>query len=82
VETSAVTARGMITVPAIIRRKFKIKKGTRIAFIEQDGKVIMQPLNKDYFMRMAGILGTKGELLKGLMREKKREREREDTRAR
>jgi AbrB family looped-hinge helix DNA binding protein len=74
-ETSVVTARGMITVPVSIRRKFRIKKGTKVAFIEQDGKLIMQPLNKDYFMKMAGILGTKGKLLKALMGEKKRERE-------
>jgi AbrB family looped-hinge helix DNA binding protein len=81
-ETSAVTARGMITIPANIRHKFRIKKGTRIAFIEQDGKLIMQPLNKDYFMRMAGVLGTKGKLLKALMKERKRDRRGEDARAR
>jgi AbrB family looped-hinge helix DNA binding protein len=81
-ETSVVTASGMITVPVRIRRKFGIKKGTKVAFIEQDGKLIMQPLSKDYFTKMAGILGTKGKLLKALMEERKREREREDARAR
>lgn len=74
-ETPVVTAKGMITVPGNIRRKFGIKKGTKVAFIEQDGKLIMQPLNKDYFMKMAGILGTKGDLLKALIEEKKWERE-------
>jgi AbrB family looped-hinge helix DNA binding protein len=81
-ETSIVTAKGMITVPVRIRRKFGIKKGTKVAFVEQDGKLIMQPLDRDYFMGMAGILGTKGKLLKALMDERKREREREDTRPR
>jgi AbrB family looped-hinge helix DNA binding protein len=81
-ETSVVTAKGMITVPTEIRRKFGIKKGTKVAFIEQDGKLIIQPLSKDYFMKMAGVLGTKGKLLKALMEETKREREHEDARAR
>jgi AbrB family looped-hinge helix DNA binding protein len=77
-ETSVVTANGMTTVPVRIRRKFRIKKGTKVAFIEQDGKLVLQPLDKDYFMKMAGILGTKGELLRALMEERKSERQPED----
>lgn len=62
-------------VLAKIRRKFGIKKGTKIAFIEQNGKLIIQPLDKSYFESLAGILGTDGDMLKGLMEEEKRERE-------
>ena len=62
-------------VLAKIRRKFGIKKGTKIAFIEQNGKLIIQPLDKSYFESLAGILGTDGDMLKGLMQEEKRERE-------
>jgi hypothetical protein len=32
------------------------------------------PIRKGYFRRLAGILGTKGIVLKDLMREKRRER--------
>jgi AbrB family looped-hinge helix DNA binding protein len=74
-ETSRVTMKGQIVVPAKIRRKFGIKKGTRIAFIEQHGKLFIQPLNKSYFESLAGVLGTQGKLLKSLMKDKKRERE-------
>jgi AbrB family looped-hinge helix DNA binding protein len=74
-ETSVVTRKGQIVIPARIRHKFGIKRGTRVAFIEQNGKLIMQLLNKHYFKSMAGILGTKGKLLRGLMEEKKRERQ-------
>jgi AbrB family looped-hinge helix DNA binding protein len=74
-ETGVVTTKGQIVVPARIRRKFGIKKGTKIAFIERDGKLIIQPLNKSYFLSLAGILGTDGDMLKGLMEDKKRERE-------
>lgn len=74
-DTSVVTIKGQIVVPVKIRRKFGIKKGTKIAFIEQHGKLIIQPLDKSYFESLAGILGTEGKLLKSLMEEKKKERE-------
>lgn len=48
-ETSVVTIKGQLVVPAKIRLKFGIKKGTRVAFIEQNGKLIIQPLDKNYF---------------------------------
>lgn len=35
----------------------------------------MQPLNKSYFLSMAGIPGTNGDVLRSLMEDKKRERE-------
>ena len=74
-ETSIVTVKGQVVVPANIRRKFGIKKGTKIAFIEQNGKLIIQPLDKNYFESLAGILGTDGKMLKSLMDDKKREHE-------
>jgi AbrB family looped-hinge helix DNA binding protein len=74
-ETSVVTVKGQIVVPAKIRRKFGIKKGTKIAFMEQHGKLMIQPLDKNYFESLAGILGTEGDMLKGLMEDKKKERE-------
>jgi AbrB family looped-hinge helix DNA binding protein len=74
-EKSVVTTKGQIVVPSRIRKKFGIKKGTKIAFIEKDGKLILQPLNKNYFLSLAGILGTNGKVLKSLMEDKKRERE-------
>jgi AbrB family looped-hinge helix DNA binding protein len=74
-ETSVVTVKGQIVVPARIRRKFGIKRGIKIAFVEQNGKLLIQPLDKNYFKSLAGILGTDGDMLKGLMEEKKKERE-------
>lgn len=74
-ETSMVTIKGQIVVPKKIRTRFGIKKGTKVAFIEQNGKLIIQPLDKNYFESLAGILGTEGDMLKSLMEDKKRERE-------
>ena len=74
-ETSVVTTKGQLVVPAKIRRKFGIKKGTRIAFIEQNGKLVIQPLDRAYFDNLSGVLGTVGKVLRSLMEDKKRERE-------
>ncbi len=51
------------------------KKGTKVAFIEQNGKLMIQPLDKSYFESLAGILGTNGKMMKSLMDDKKKERE-------
>jgi AbrB family looped-hinge helix DNA binding protein len=74
-ETSVVTVKGQIVVPARIRRKFGIKRGTKVAFIEQNGKLMIQPLDKSYFEKLAGVLGTNGKIMRSLMEDKKRERE-------
>jgi len=74
-ETSVVTVKGQIVVPVKIRRKFGIKKGTKIAFIEQNGRLFIQPLDKSYFESLAGVVGTEGKMLKSLMEDKKKERE-------
>ena len=74
-ETSVVTVKGQIVVPVKIRRRFGMKKGTRVAFIERNGKLMIQPLDKSYFENLAGILGTKGKMMRSLMEDKKKERE-------
>lgn len=73
-ETSIVTVKGQIVIPAKLRRKLGIKKGTKVAFIEQNGKIILQPLDKNYFESLAGILGTDGKMLSSLLEDKKMER--------
>lgn len=74
-ETSVMTVKGQIVVPAKIRKKLNIKKGSRIAFIEQKGKLLIQPLDNTYFKGLAGALGTDGDMLKSLKEDKKREKQ-------
>ncbi len=74
-DTSVVTVKGQVVIPARMRKRFGIRRGARVAFIEEKGRLLLQPLDKDYFESMAGILGTEGKVLKSLMEDKKRERE-------
>ena len=72
-ETSITTNKGQIVIPKAYRKKFGIKPGTKIGFIEKDGNLIIKALNKEYFESMAGWL--KGDVLGELMKEKEKERE-------
>jgi len=73
-EVAVVRSKGQIVIPAKIRKKFGIKNGSRIALIEKDEKIIMQPLDKEYFNNLAGILDEKGKMLKSLIDDKKKEK--------
>ena len=75
-ESSIVTTKGRLVISAAIRRHLGIKKGTRITFIEHNGKLMLQPLDRSYFDSVSGILGSGGKAMKVLMAGKKRERER------
>lgn len=74
-ETSVVTTKGQVVIPNKIRKKLGITNGTKIAFIESGGKIIIQPLDKNYFLNLSGILDEKGTMLNSLLEDKKRERE-------
>lgn len=81
-ETSIITVKGQMVVPARIRRKLKIKKGTRVVIIEQEDGFQVKPLDRKYFEHFAGILPTKGKATKALLEERRKEQEREDARSR
>jgi len=74
-ETSITTKKGQIVVPKKFREKYRIKPGTRVAFIENNGELIIKAMNKSYFESFTGILKGKGNVLKALMEEKAREKE-------
>lgn len=74
-DISIVTSKGQVVIPARIRKKYHLRRGTKVAFIEQCGRLVVQRFDKTYFDNLAGILGTKGEPPKSLMENKKRERE-------
>lgn len=67
------TTKGRVVIPFKIRRYFNIKQGTRLSVMEKDNQIVLQPLTEDYFNKMAGILKTKGKLIKALLDEKTRD---------
>lgn len=76
--TTVITSKGQIVIPAKIRKQLNIKKGTRLRIAEEEGKIIIQPVNADYFERLAGFAGTGKDLVGELLRFRAEERRRED----
>lgn len=79
-EIAKVSAKGQLTIPAGLRKKLGLKRGSRVTIIQKENGFRVKLLNKKYFEEMVGVLGKKGELLRGLLRERKLDRIREDRR--
>lgn len=78
-DTSIVTMKGQIVIPFRMRRRLGLKKGTKVSLIDKGDEIIVRPLTKDYFERMAGVLKTGGRLMRQLLEERARDRAREDS---
>ncbi len=75
--TTIVTTKGQIVIPAKIRRRLNIKRGTRLYIEERDDELVIKAVTPGYFEKMAGILQTKGKLSKALLAERAKDKERE-----
>ena len=64
-DKAVVTIKGQVVIPAKIRHRLGIKKGSRFHVEERNGEIILRPLNRDYFKKMSGILKGTG-LVKAL----------------
>ena len=51
--TAYVTSKGQLVVPSHIRRRYGIKPGTRINFVEEGDRIIFQPVTKEYINSFA-----------------------------
>jgi AbrB family looped-hinge helix DNA binding protein len=60
IEYAAVNAKGQVVIPAEIRDRFDIKQGTRIAFVEERGRLFLQPVTDAFIESMRGSLAKRG----------------------
>ena len=74
-EVGYVTSKGQLVIPSKLRKKFGIKPGTRVNFLEENDGIKIIPVTPEIIDANKGFLGTGGKLLKALMEEKKKERE-------
>ena len=74
---SRATVKGQVIIPAPLRKKFNIKKGTRVAIIEGEGNVILiKPLPDDPIEASRGILKGKTSMIKALIKDRREESKR------
>jgi AbrB family looped-hinge helix DNA binding protein len=50
-----IDARGQITIPATLRKKLGITAKTPIHIDEQDGRIILQPITREYIHSIRGM---------------------------
>ena len=72
--TSRASVKGQVVIPADLRRKFGIKPGTKVNFREEEGRIVLRPVTRDYIRKVRGMLKGSG-VLQELMAERRRERE-------
>lgn len=78
-DVAYVTTKGQLVIPARIRRKLGIKPGTKVCFVEQGSDILFQAVTKQYIRSMAGVLKSATSVTEELLDERKRDREREES---
>ena len=68
------TAKGQVVIPVSLRRKYGIKEGTKIHVYEENERIVLQPVTREYIHKVRGMFKGSG-ALKVLMEERKREKE-------
>ena len=59
IERAKVKANGQVVVPLEIRRRFKINEGTQVVFVEDEGRLILQPVTDSFIETLKGSLNSK-----------------------
>jgi AbrB family looped-hinge helix DNA binding protein len=76
---TTMSSRGQVVLPADVRRKLGLRKGTRISIVlEDEGEksMVLRPMETDVIRELRGILKDGGEVLDFLQQERRRDRER------
>jgi AbrB family looped-hinge helix DNA binding protein len=74
-EVSTVTTKGQLVIPSKLRRKYAIREGTQVAFVEEENRLVLQPLTPEFIRTLRGSLKGEPSAAKILQDERKRERE-------
>lgn len=67
------TIKGQIVIPAEIRARFNIKKGTQVNVYDEGDKIIVEPLADNPIEKGRGMLKTKGKILRTLIADREKE---------
>lgn len=76
--TSKITSKGQVVIPAWIRKKLGLKAGMQVVFSEEKKDIVIHPVTPDYFKQFAGMWGKDSKALDILIAERKKDKERED----
>jgi len=77
-ETAYVTSKGQLVIPARLRRRYGIKPGTKVCFIERDNEILFQPVTKEYIRSVCGMLKSETSVTRELLKERAKDKELEE----
>jgi AbrB family looped-hinge helix DNA binding protein len=78
VTTAVISAKGWVVIPREIRRRYGLKKGDRVHFIDYGGVVAVVPVSKDPISEGFGMFKDGPSLTQGLLEDRRWELEREE----
>jgi len=71
---SKATIKGQVVIPSELRKKYNIKKGSRVGIYEGEGNIIIiKPLPDDPIAASKGMLKGKTSIIKALTRDREEE---------
>ena len=77
--TSKVSAKGWVVIPKAIRKRYGIKPGDKVSFVDYGGTIYVFPVPKDPIKASLGMLKKDGHsLMEEFLEEHRREQEREE----
>lgn len=76
-DSAYVTSKGQLVIPVRLRRKYGIKSGTKIRFVERETEILFQPVTPEYIRSVCGLLKSDTSATKELLEKRRREKERE-----
>lgn len=77
-DTAYITSKGQLVVPAKLRRRYGIKPGTKICFIERGHEILFQPVTKEYIHSICGMLKSHTSITQELLKERSKDKQIED----
>ena len=78
-ESSIISSKGQIVIPAALRKRYRLKEGTTVVFQDERGRLVLEPENYDAIYALQGSL-REFPLEASLDEERKAERRRENER--
>ena len=76
-EAAYVSSKGQLVVPAKLRRKYGIKPGTKVFFVERGDEILFQPVTREYIRSVCGMLASATSVAQELLTERDNDKQRE-----
>jgi AbrB family looped-hinge helix DNA binding protein len=78
-QIATISSKGQLVIPAELRKKYRLKAGTRVDVADIEGEIRIKPNPFDALLALEGCLSHVDEDVEGWwMEEKRKEREREE----